>query len=145
MNCVVVNKIPSQLYKFVQLLDRLKEKKINLCWKATEIRLPWLVGTCQHCLSSLIISKITMFHSIRVSVLVLICIHLVYLVTFVMWTFFLFPFLFMEAVIWPTRNCFHLHILICFRGLFFQLIFWISRICNQLIFQINIVKYHYSQ
>lgn len=42
MHCVVVSKIPSQLYKFVQLPERLKEKKINLSWNATEIRLPWL-------------------------------------------------------------------------------------------------------
>lgn len=27
MHCVVVSKIPSQLYKFVQLPERLKEKK----------------------------------------------------------------------------------------------------------------------
>lgn len=29
MHCVVVNKIPSHLYKFVQLPEQLKEKKIN--------------------------------------------------------------------------------------------------------------------
>lgn len=76
MHCVVVSKIPSQLYTFVQLPERLKEKENQFMLKATEIRLPWLVGTCQQCLNSLIISKVTMFHSVRILVPVLICTYI---------------------------------------------------------------------
>ena len=118
MHCVVVSKIPSHLYKFVQLPERLKEKKINLSWNSTEIRLPWLGRTCQQCLNSFIISKVTMFQSIRILAPVLICMPLVYLVSLVMWTFFfLFAFYFCfygsyYIITWCTRNYFHLHVLI---------------------------------
>ena len=125
MHCVVVSKIPSQLYKFVQLPDRLKEKKINLLWKATEIRLPWLVGTCQHCLNCLMISKVTMFHGVRILAPVYIHIRLVYLGTFVMGTFFLFAFLFFFL-----NGSYSMTLLL----------FWISRLCNPLIFQLVVVK-----
>ena len=125
MHCVVVSKIPSQLYKFVQLPDRLKEKKINLLWKATEIRLPWLVGPCPHCLNCLMISKVTMFHGVRILAPVYIHIRLVYLGTFVMGTFFLFAFLFFFL-----NGSYSMTLLL----------FWISRLCNPLIFQLVVVK-----
>lgn len=35
MHCVVVSKIPSQLYKFVQLPERLKEKKNQFTLKSS--------------------------------------------------------------------------------------------------------------
>lgn len=124
MHCVVVSKIPSQLYKFVQLPERLKEKENQFMWKRNRNQIT-LVSRNLPAVSKQL-NNIKSYHVSQCQDISS---------CFNMHTFSLLgDFCYVNILFYSFI------FLVYFRGLIISCFFWISRICNQLLFQISVVQ-----